>query len=502
MPFSLAGFDALMLCNAGIPIDTAIAIGHQVYGTLWLLQMTTQLGPLPDARFAQSMPSAQAFSRPHLPHQGTAAQELHNTDQQGRTANSGLQGRAVAESQQGRPGSQGQPTEQPAPVRSLHLRTGQLKMMHETTCPLQMELAKVDPAMSSLVMAMLRYDPQKRVSAAEALSHPFLSELSPVLHLLHVRAESKAKGPQGMSQGSAESADHIIARQALPVGRPSDQKASRGPSTKQPGLPFKPEPRRQPVVSLPTRINPPAHPAVPSWLLGTLPMPMPSDPLLRAAEPQLQSPQGTPQAGPVHASAQPQSIDGLLASDVAAPASKPASPEPAAAAIAVRPELMGTAVRGKGLNITALSSNKLDSAETAAQAPPTQQAQILPATLGYSPATAVPSQPMLEGSAAAAVGNAVTGEQVDGQAAAAAAGITCMLPATGQGQGQGSGPAVAKLESDRLPAAEEVSALGLGQVGTPRALAQGSLKTPGVVKAWNGVAQLLQQMTPISQVTE
>ena len=448
------------------------------------MQMMSQLGPIPGGLLGQSKAPSQAFS---LTHHGPVAQKSYGTDQSTHHD----------QSQRGRAAIQGQPTQRPAPGRTLHLGTGQLEMMHETACPLQMELAKVDPAMSSLVMAMLQYHPQKRVSAAEALSHPFLSELSPALRLLRVRAESKAKRPHGRSQGSAASGDHNTAQQALLVESLSNQKADKEPSSRQPGLPTKPEPRRQPGVNMPTRSNPSAHAPVPSWLLGTLPMPMPSDPLLRPTEPQLQSPQGAsqPQLGPTPAKPQPQSTGGCLACDVVAQSSTPASPEPAAADVAVSNALVATGAQGKGLE-RLLSPDKLTAAEAAAQVLRAQQAETLPATLSHSPpATAVACRAVLDGSAAAAVGNTVPREEDHGQAAAAAD-VSYPLPATGQGQG--GGQMMAKLESDKLPAGEAAPRSGL--VKTPSALAQGSLTTPGVAKAWNGVAHLLQQMTPVSQV--
>ena len=67
-------------------------------------------------------------------------------------------------------------------------------------------------------------------------------------------------------------------------------------------------------------------------------------------------------------------------------------------------------------------------------------------------------------------------------------------PALGSGLGRHS--AAGAVDSTKEQAVEQVA----GAVATPMALGQGPVKTPGLVKAWNGVTELLQQMSPGSQV--
>ena len=66
------------------------------------------------------------------------------------------------------------------------------------------------------------------------------------------------------------------------------------------------------------------------------------------------------------------------------------------------------------------------------------------------------------------------------------------------GSGQGRYPAGGPVDTSKGHVVEQ--AAGAGAVGTPMALGQGPVKTPGLVKAWNGVTELLQQMSPGSQV--
>ncbi|KAA6427815.1 MAG: dual specificity tyrosine-phosphorylation-regulated kinase 2-like [Trebouxia sp. A1-2] len=216
------------------PITTISELMHQ---------MTAQLGPLPPS--LRSLLPAQAS--PIMVAQ--AAPPIHESAHKG------------TDSVQTSRWAHGQ---QVGSMCSVPAQAGPLQMWHERASPLHLELAKVDPSMASLVMSMLDYDPQTRMSAAQGLSHPFLRGLSPALQL-----------PQSKAHSSNEPSEQDVTTDKV------DFEYTAGSLTGV-SLPFKPEPRRQLAVSLPTRASPAIQASSASWTL-----PLPSDPVLRGPGPQL-----------------------------------------------------------------------------------------------------------------------------------------------------------------------------------------------------------------------
>ena len=538
--------------------------------------MTLQLGPLPSALTAQSDLCTRAHG---LPSQGRAPQAPCPSDQQ------------APRSQQahGSMSGQHQPPQQKSLAGSLSIKKGKLDLLHEVACPLYLELAKTDPNMASLVMAMLRYDPEQRISAAEALQHPFLSELSPLLQLVTAKREANSKS-QGGDMGSTETPAQGVSQQqgCQAEAVTLDQAAGTLRPTRNFGLPFKPEPRRQAIVSLPPGGHPTSQAAVPTWDVGRFPMP--SDPLLlacqpqtaqpqlraaqcqlqasppqlqasqpqlQASQPQLQASQPQLQASqsqlqPPHSKyvppnaqkpviSSPNRTAGMTAAEVRASATASAAPQPIAAASAAEwhnlPE--GTAHDSRGVQLPAVlpavvptggpsdrqTMSLLASYEIAKCTIPAQSAGAtsspLAAAVSPPPAQqADPSSPLL------VVSPCPLPQQGDPPSAPLTASLTAIPRHTNQhgasgdglgsrpltqhsskggqigwghgapalGSGQGPCPAVGAVDSSKGPTT------GAGAVATPMALEQGPVKTPGLVKAWNGVTELLQQMSPGSQV--
>ena len=464
------------------------------------MQMFTQLGPFPTALTALTNPQTRAHS---LSSQGRGPQASCPTDQPGHQSQQ-ANGRASIQHPQGK---------HQQSAGSLSIQIGNLDMLHETACPLHLELARVEPTLASLVMAMLRYDPEQRVSAGEALRHPFLSELSPVLQLLAAQREAGARLPQGKAVGGIETHSQGTFQQGCPAEAVSDQAASTLRPGRQSGLPFKPEPRRQPIASLPTRGHPTAQAAVPSWADARLPMH--SDPLLQAAQPQLHTAQlqvaqphlqaaqpqlqasqpqlqvGQPQLQPPQSTLQPLPGQGLVTSlpdrtagssrVIQLPTVMPAvvpSARPSADKAAWPPASSGVAT----CTLPAHQANSLSAPLAVGGSPTTADLPTMPCHTDQRPASKDVAQASVLGQNSL---KGVTLEALGGRA----------RPPLRQGQGEPT--AVNALDSRKLHA-EEVA--GLGAVGTPQALAQGPVKTPGLVKAWNGVTELLQQMSPASQV--
>ena len=54
--------------------------------------------------------------------------------------------------------------------------------------PFLLLCAQVDHALADLILKLLCWDPAKRLSTIDALLHPFFDALSPMRHLLQVRA--------------------------------------------------------------------------------------------------------------------------------------------------------------------------------------------------------------------------------------------------------------------------------------------------------------------------
>ena len=537
------------------------------------MQMTMQLGAFPSALTGHS----DLRTRPcGFPSQG-----------RGPSAPCPEQQAPCSQQVYGSTGRQHLPAQQKSLAGSLNVQKGKLDLLHEVACPLHLELAKVDPDMASLVMAMLRYDPEQRVSAAEALQHPFLSELSPVLQLFTAKREADGNSQgrtksQGRAVGSSQTLAQGISQQHFcqAEGESLEQAAGTLCPARQFGLPFKPEPRRQAIFSLPTGGLLTSHSAVPTWAVRTLPVP--GDPLLPACQPQLQATQPQLQAArPKLKAAQPQlqtakpqlqtsqpqlqpplstrapplvqrpivslpnSTAGMAAAEVMAPPT--ASAEPAAAASATDwhnlPEV--TAHNSRDVQLPAvlpavvpplgpsacqtdplLASHGITECTLPAHDPnvpwappaaatlplpaqpaeppspplavatcplPPQQADphSAPLTVGSSPTTAVlttiPRQHRASGDGLAARSlrkHCPSGPNGRGHEG----------PALGSGQGRHS--AEGAVDSTKEQAVEQVA----GAVATPMALGQGPVKTPGLVKAWNGVTELLQQMSPGSQV--
>lgn len=489
--------------------------------------MTQQLGPFPTALQTP-------YSRTHsVPSRGRGPETCRPT----------VKPASLGQQQQEPASRPCQPAGKKLLSKLLRPRSGSLSLLHEAVCPLHLELARVDPIMASLVMAMLRYDPQQRVSAGEALSHPFLRELNPVLHLLAANREAAdtAEASQGRAGGSTDTqAQGVLQQGCQAEGSVLGQAVGTVRSELQPALPFKPEPRRQPIASLPTQSRPTALAAARTWGVGRLPLP--SDPLLQAtqphpqaAQPQLQTAQPQPRAtqpqlqanqpqlqpqqgtsqlllpgqGPV--TSLPSRAPGTTASSLERSATASAnSQQPAAASATARHQrhkpLEVTAHQGsswggqQGTVVPAVVPSGSPSADkgdpgvalsgAAAYTLPAQQAGYpsAPPGFGGSPPTAeltaMPRQPRAAGDAPGALSMGQDSPDV----------VPVRPPGALGGQGQDGCSA-----GEALHAAQQV-ARGLGGVATPQALAQGSAKTPGLVKAWQGVSELLQQMSPGSQV--
>ena len=515
------------------------------------MQMTMQLGPFPSVLTAHSDPC----NRPGgFPSQGRGPQASCPADQEALRCHQA----------HGSTSRQHQPAQPKSLAGSLKVQKGKLDLLHEGACPLHLELANVDPTMASLVMAMLRYDPEQRVSAAEALQHPFLSELSPVLQLLTARREADDM-PQGRvkSQGRAMGSTETLAQGASQQqgcqaeGVSQDQAAGTLHPERQFGVPFKPEPRRQAIVSLPIGGHPMAQAAVRTWAVGRLPVP--GDPLLPACQPQLQAaqPQLQPPLGtyalptvqrPVMSS--PCNTAGMAAADLMAPATAMPQPQPPAAASATErhnlPEVTARDSRGAQLPavlpavvpplgpspcqaVPLLASHGVTSCTLPAQdagppsppiaaaTPPLPAQQNdppsppLPATTCPLPAqqAAPPSAPLTVGSSPTTAVLPTIPWHTDQHRGSGARPLRQGSPREGPngdfhggpalGSGQGRYPAGGAGDPSKEHAVEQ--AAGTGAVATPVALGQGPVKTPGLVKAWNGVTELLQQMSPGSQVS-
>lgn len=474
------------------------------------LQMTTQLGPFPAALRAP-------YSHTHrLPSRGRAPEACRPT----------VKSAPLGQQQQEPASRPCQATGDKLLPGLLRPKPGGLSLLHETVCPLHIELARVDPTMALLVMAMLRYDPEQRVSAGEALSHPFLSELNPVLHLLTAKreADDAAEASQGRARGSTDTQAQGVFQQGCQAGAAIlDQAVGTVPAELQPALPFKPEPRRQPIASLPIQSCSTAQAVALTWVVGR--RLLPSDPLLQAAQPQPQAAQPQLQvaqpwaAQPQLQAAQPQlqlqegtsqllppgqgsvtflpsRTPGTTASPLEGPATASANsqPPPAASATARHQRL-------KPPEVTAHQGSSWGG----------QQGTLMSAFVPSDGSSVDKGAPGVALKGAAAF--TVPAQQADHPSAPAGftgshpiAEVTAMPSHT---RAVGNAPGALPVGQDspnvvpvRPPGALGALALagGLGGVATPQALAQGSAKTPGLVKAWKGVSDLLQQMSPGSQV--
>lgn len=459
------------------------------------MQMTMQLGPLPSALTPPSDP----FTRAHGLHsQGTgppvpclgAPPALHNQQAHDSTS------------------KQRQPTRQKSSAGALRIQRGRLQLLHEVVCPLHLELAKVDSTMASLVMAMLRYDPEQRVSAAGALQHPFLSAISPVLQLLIPNREADDKAPQHRAVYSMGTRAQGVSQQACQAEAVlHDQAASTVRPERPSGLPFKPEPRRQAFASLPFQDPPTAQAAVPAWAVNR--MSVPSAPLLPATQPQLQAPpsqlhasqQPLQAAQPQLQSPQPQlqaaqpQLQTPQGTSLPLTAQKPITSPPHRTADMIAADMLGPVTASATAQLPAVASateqhNPLDVTAQGSSSRGVHLPAVLPAaesSLVPSPEKAVP---LLASHGAATCTHPA--EQADPSSPPLAE-LVAGQGTTGIPLGLGQGP----VKTLRLAGA------GAGQdpITTPLALGPGPVKTPGLVKAWKGVTELLQQMSPASQVT-
>ena len=441
---------------------------------------------------------------------------------------------------------------------SITAQAGPLQMWHERASPLHLELAKVNPSMASLVTSMLDYDPQTRMSAAEALSHPFLRGLSPTLQL-----------PESKAHSSAEPSEQAVTTNKVDLHTAGSLTGV--------SLPFKPEPRRQPVVGLPIGASPAVQASGASWTL-----PLPSDPLLRAAEPQLgpfnpaQPPQlgvgrpppsmiaqqrspfkaaqtkleppaksglqlAPPQLGPSHECSAPRPPVGLSPEQPLSQTTKPAQQlleqPPLSGKLShrcTRSSFSHAAEQGQRAEqgqhaehdihdpvdtprlITSVVDGPISTAPATVVGPaqpsnagilPHACAAADPLSVGSgSPAAAVARQPpappaAADGSAIATLADAHSPPSVSDPKGKAQALEECSL----QAQHQLAPAARHSLDSPvpgRAQDAEENPGeeLAQGLLKTLGQSAHGAVQTPGVVRAWNGVTHLLEKMTPASEV--
>ena len=536
------------------------------------MQMTAQLGPLPlsmrsdSPAQASAAPASTAKAPPIIVAQGSPVMVAQAGPPSHVPAHKGT------DSVPNHGWSHGQQ------VGSITAQAGPLKMWHERASPLHLELAKVDPSMASLVMSMLDYDPQTRMSAAQALTHPFLRGLSPELQL-----------PQSKAHSSAEPSEQAFTTNKVDLHTAGSLTGV--------SLPFKPEPRRQLAVSLPIGASPAVQASSALWTL-----PLPSDPLLRGPEPQLgpSHPAQPPQLG---LSRPPPSFNIQQHSPLKAAQTKlepPAESNSQLAAPQLGPSRGCSATRPPAglsheqpLGLTAKPAQQLlqqpslsaklshrcmrsssshatkqgqhagqgqhaEHGQHAEQGQCAEQGQhvehdihdpvdtprrvpsavdgpttVAPATAGAlahpsnaeirphaactsadarpvgsgSPAAAVARQPQAppaaaDGNATAIIADAQSAPSVpDPKGNALAQREKCSL----QAQRQLAPAATHSLESPVPGHAQdaeqnfgEESAQGLHQ--TLGQFAQGAVQTPGVVRAWNGVTRLLENMTPGSEV--
>jgi len=520
------------------------------------MQMTAQLGPLPPSLRSHS--PAQASAAPASPAQASpimVAQAAPPVQQSAHKGTESVQNHSWAHGQQ--VGS----------MCSIPAQAGPLKMWHERASPLHLELAKVDPSMASLVMSMLDYDPQTRMSAARGLSHPFLRGLSPALQL-----------PQSKAHSSTEPSKQAVTTNKVDVHTAGSLTGV--------SLPFKPEPRRQLGVSLPIGASPAVQASSASWTL-----PLPSDPLLRGPGPQLgpfhpaQPPQlglwrpppslnvqqhsplkavqtkleppaesdsrsAEPQLGSSCECAPPRLPVGLYPKQPLSPTTKPAQQ------LLEQPPLSGKLSRrrmgsssshakqgqhaGQGqhaeqghhaeqgqraehdpVDTPGRIPSAVDGPTTTASA--TASALAQPSNAGILPHAACAAADVLpagSGSFAAAVARqpqappaassgSATMPLADTQSLHSVSDAEGNAPALGscslQAQHQLAPAATHSLDSPVPGHAQDAEQnpgkeIAQGSQQTLVELARGAVQTPGVVRAWNGVTRLLENMTPGSEV--
>ncbi|DBA94072.1 TPA: hypothetical protein ACH3X1_001720 [Trebouxia sp. C0004] len=503
-------------------------------------QMTAQLGQLPPSIHPSS--PAQASPAPASPIMlAQAAPPTHISDHQGTYS---VQNHSWSHGQQ---------------VESIVAQAGPLKMWHERASPLHLELAKVDPSMASLVMSMLDYDPQTRMSAAQALSHPFLKGLSPALQLPQSKAHSSAEAPE---EAVTTNKVHLHAAGSL-IGV---------------SLPFRPEPKRQLAVKVPIGASAAVQASSASWML-----PLPNDPLLRAPEPQLrplhpaQPPQlglwrpppslnvqqhsplkaaetkleppakcdlqlAPPQLGPSHECSAPRLSVSLLPEQSLSPTTKPAQQlleqPPLSGKLShrcVRSSFSQAAKQGQHvgqgqdaeqgqraehdihdpIDTPRLVPSAVDGPTTAA--PATAGALAQPSDAGIPACAAAEPLSVGSGSPAAAVARQPQAPPADGSTTATLA--DAQLPRL-VSDPKGNAPA---LEECSLQAQHQLASAATHTVESPIAghaqdakhnpgeepaqgllqtlgqSAQAAVHTPGVVRAWNRVTRVQEKMTPGSE---
>lgn len=131
-----------------------------------------------------------------------------------------------------------------AQASALAVTSGPMKLWHEEACPLHLELAKIDPGMASLIMSMLRLNPQDRVSASVALKHSFLAGACPPLQL----PSAPAGGHAGETDQQPEQATQNSVGMQLPSSKAI--KMSHAIGLVKHERPMRPQPRREACLGL------------------------------------------------------------------------------------------------------------------------------------------------------------------------------------------------------------------------------------------------------------
>ncbi len=449
-----------------------------------LMQMTAQLGPMP--AFFTSLKKPAPLVQPQDPNMQIPATTVSQA--------ASLPQSTIPSH---KPSLQHPACVHEGQVGSISPQTGALSMWHERACPLHVELARVDPSMASMIMSMLHYDPQTRVSAGQALKHPFLKGLSPMLQMSQDRAEGTSDVP------APASAKH--AAESTPLPRADLQTRSRQAEKL---LPFRPEPQRRIGIKLPIGNGSDQEAAGVQWVPGDLPLP--SDPLLRGPPPQLgpprpaQSPQ-LPQLGavwrpPTEAYAeqlpQPGTSRSLLESQLASPLQSGSQLQRQSqrklTSHDVRPKTLETAHRNQDAGHTG------DQAIVSGLVPSAPHADTTTAPADHGG----PGSPCL---AAQATGAPSTGSGIGSSAVARL--LLDQPPQHVGSPAQELSPSKGQLHQkmghipgELAPVVDHTLDCLIQGAQTPQCLAGTPGRTPGVVKAWNGVAHLLENMTPASEV--
>ncbi|KAH0794921.1 CMGC family protein kinase [Histomonas meleagridis] len=86
----------------------------------------------------------------------------------------------------------GTPTEEESPgFREKFMRTYNVELPHYEGSNLAAMMSGADPLLIDLVLRMLRFDPMKRISAKEALNHPYFDGIIPEMRRICLGTEAK-----------------------------------------------------------------------------------------------------------------------------------------------------------------------------------------------------------------------------------------------------------------------------------------------------------------------